>query len=62
MRIWKQLFKEISQVENIVLKDVWPDSCLNLEMAPGLKVLGVRVTKPKIPEAIRWDLLVALSN
>ena len=23
------------------------------EMAPGLKVLGVRVTKPKIPEAIR---------
>ena len=23
------------------------------EMAPGLKVLSVRVTKPKIPEAIR---------
>ena len=43
-------------------QDVWPDSCLKLEMAPGLKVLGVRVTKPKIPEAIRWDLLVALSN
>ena len=31
-------------------------------MAPGLKVLGVRVTKPKIPEAIRWDLLLALSS
>ena len=27
--------------------------CQNSEMAPGLKVLGVRVTKPKIPEAIR---------
>merc|ERR1719513_150680 len=31
------------------------------EMAPGLKVLGVRVTKPKIPEAIRknYELMEA---
>merc|ERR1719219_2481050 len=31
------------------------------EMAPGLKVLGVRVTKPKIPEAIRknYELIEA---
>merc|ERR1719361_116312 len=28
------------------------------EMAPGLKVLGVRVTKPKIPEAIRKNYAV----
>ena len=26
------------------------------EMAPGLRVHSVRVTKPKIPEAIRWGL------
>merc|ERR1719334_431149 len=32
-----------------------------LEMAPGLKVLSVRVTKPKIPEAIRknYELMEA---
>merc|ERR1719458_761359 len=31
------------------------------EMAPGLKVLGVRVTKPKIPEAIRknYELMIS---
>lgn len=31
------------------------------ELAPGLKVKGVRVTKPKIPEAIRknYELMEA---
>lgn len=29
-------------------------------MAPGLKVLSVRVTKPKIPEAIRWVVIILI--
>ena len=58
-RIWKRLFKETWQVLNaqIESKSDAGNFRINLafsEMAPGLKVLGVRVTKPKIPEAIRW--------
>ena len=59
-RIWKRLFKETWQVLNaqIECKSDAEESTFRFnltfsEMAPGLKVLGVRVTKPKIPEAIR---------
>ena len=66
-RIWKRLFKETWQVLNaeIECKSDAEESTFQFnltfsEMAPGLKVLGVRVTKPKIPEAIRW--LVSLNR
>ena len=45
--VYIELFDQIDENLKIALQaDL-------LEMAPGLKVHAVRVTKPKIPEAIR---------
>lgn len=45
--VYIDLFDQIDENLKIALQND-----LN-EMAPGLKILGVRVTKPKIPETIR---------
>merc|ERR1719400_2865151 len=53
--VYIELFDQIDEnLKNALQSDL-------LEMAPGLKVLGVRVTKPKIPEAIRknYELMEA---
>ena len=45
--VYIELFDQIDEnLKNALQADL-------LEMAPGLKVHAVRVTKPKIPEAIR---------
>merc|ERR1719211_67591 len=45
--VYIDLFDQIDEnLKSSIQKDL-------MEMAPGLKVLSVRVTKPKIPEAIR---------
>lgn len=47
MQVYIDLFDQIDEnLKNSLQRD------LN-EMAPGLKIQAVRVTKPKIPEAIR---------
>merc|ERR1719337_34675 len=53
--VYIELFDQIDEnLKNALQSDL-------LEMAPGLKVLSVRVTKPKIPEAIRknYELMEA---
>merc|ERR1719273_341078 len=53
--VYIDLFDKIDEnLKNAIQRDL-------TEMAPGLKVLGVRVTKPKIPEAIRknYELMEA---
>merc|ERR1719464_565162 len=53
--VYIELFDQIDEnLKSALLRDL-------TEMAPGLKVLGVRVTKPKIPEAIRknYELMEA---
>merc|ERR1719348_189982 len=45
--VYIELFDQIDEnLKNAIQQDL-------MEMAPGLKVISVRVTKPKIPEAIR---------
>merc|ERR550517_2349235 len=53
--VYIELFDQIDEnLKNALQADL-------LEMAPGLKVLSVRVTKPKIPESIRknYELMEA---
>merc|ERR1719342_183004 len=53
--VYIELFDQIDEnLKNALQADL-------LEMAPGLKVMSVRVTKPKIPEAIRknYELIEA---
>ena len=51
-QVYIDLFDQIDEnLKSSIQKDL-------MEMAPGLKVISVRVTKPKIPEAIRYDYTI----